>query len=134
MLNFGSYILYLLLLPICYSAFWFYLRYKNKYMLFDFYFAKFNFLHFISTPSNHSPICIWFYLRYKNKKNYTKLSVVLSRCFEGCEFPLSFSFSVFLLLLDRNLLSRYSPPIMHSSIFCTNYAWSAFLLYLTLCI
>ena len=68
--------------------FWFYLRYKNKYMLFDFYFAKFNFLCFISTPSNHSPICVWFYLRYKNKKNYTKLSVVLSGCFEGCEFPL----------------------------------------------
>ena len=39
--------------------FWFYLRYKNKYVLFDFYFAKFNFLHFISTPSNHSPICIF---------------------------------------------------------------------------
>ena len=77
-------------------------------MLFDFYFAKFNFLCFISTPSNRSPICIWFYLRYKNKKNYTKFSVVLSGCFEGCEFPLSFSFSIFLLLLDRNLLSRYS--------------------------
>ena len=75
--------------------FWFYLRYKNKYVLFDFYFAKFNFLCFISTPSNRSPICIWFYLRYKDKKIYTKLSVVLSRCFEGCEFPLSFSFSVF---------------------------------------
>ena len=115
MLNFSSYILYLLLLTI---PFWFYLRYKNKYMLFDFYFAKFNFLHFISTPSNHSPICIWFYLRYKNKKNYTKLSVVLSGCFEGCKFPLSFSFSVFLLLLDRNLLSRGSPPIMQSSFAC----------------
>ena len=86
-------------------CFWFYLRYKNKYVLFDFYFAKFNFLCFISTPSNCSPICVWFYLRYKNKKNYTKLGVVLSGCFEGCEFPLSFSFSVFLLLLDRNLLS-----------------------------
>ena len=108
MLNFGSYILYLLLLTIRYSTFWFYLRYKNKYVLFDFYFAKFNFLHFISTPSNHSPICVWFYLRYKNKKNYTKLSLVLSRCFEGCEFPLSFSFSVFLLLLDRNLLPGFS--------------------------
>ena len=98
--------------------FWFYLRYKNKYMLFDFYFAKFNFLCFISTPSNHSPICIWFYLRYKNKKNYTKLSVVLSGCFEGCKFPLLFSFSVFLLLMGRNLLSRYSPPIMQGSFAC----------------
>ena len=48
--------------------FWFYLRYKNKYVLFDFYFAKFSFLHFISTPSNRSPICIWFYLRYKIRK------------------------------------------------------------------
>ena len=48
--------------------FWFYLRYKNKYVLFDFYFAKLNFLRFISTPSNRSPICIWFYLRYKIRK------------------------------------------------------------------
>ena len=48
--------------------FWFYLRYKNKYVLFDFYFAKFNFLCFISTPSNRSPICVWFYLRYKIRK------------------------------------------------------------------
>ena len=48
--------------------FWFYLRYKNKYVLFDFYFAKFNFLRFISTPSNRSPICVWFYLRYKIRK------------------------------------------------------------------
>ena len=48
--------------------FWFYLRYKNKYVLFDFYFAKFNFLRFISTPSNHFPICVWFYLRYKIRK------------------------------------------------------------------
>ena len=108
-------------------CFWFYLRYKNKYVLFDLYFAKFHFLRFISTPSNRLPICIWFYLGYKNKKNYTKLSVVLSGCFEGCEFPLSFSFSVFLLLLDRNLLSGYSPPIMQSLKFscslCCAYSW-----------
>ena len=108
-------------------CFWFYLRYKNKYVLFDFYFAKFNFLCFISTPSNRSPICIWFYLRYKNKKNYAKLSVVLSRCFEGCKFPLSFSFSVFLLLLDRNLLSGYSPPVVQGSFpscsLCCAYSW-----------
>ena len=87
-------------------------------MLFDFYFVKFNFLRFISTPSNCLPICIWFYLRYKNKKSYTKLSVVLSRCFEDCKFPLSFSFSVFLLLLGRNLLSGYSPPIKQGSFAC----------------
>ena len=116
--NFGSYILYLLLLTIHYSAFGFTLDIKNKYVLFDFYFAKFNFLRFISTPSNRLPICVWFYLRYKNKKNYTKLSVVLSGCFEGCEFPLSFSFSVFLLLLGRNLLSRYSPRIMQGYFAC----------------
>ena len=66
--NFGSYILYLLLLTIRYSAFGFTLDIKNKYVLFDFYFAKFNFLCFISTPSNRSPICIWFYLRYKIRK------------------------------------------------------------------
>ena len=112
--------------------FWFYLRYKNKYMLFDFYFAKFNFLHFISTPSNHSPICVWFYLRYKNKKNYTKLSVVLSGCFESCEFPLSFSFSLFLLLLGRNLLSGYSPPNMHRPASSTSYgqAWGSLVPYI----
>ena len=103
--------------------FWFYLRYKNKYVLFDFYFAKFNFLCFISTSSNRLPICVWFYLRYKNKKIYTKLSVFLSGCFEGYEFPLSFSFSVFLLLLDRNLLPGSS----------TNYA-RFFCLFLWLCI
>ena len=96
--------------------FWFYLRYKNKYVLIDFYFAEFNFLCFISTSSNRSPICIWFYLRYKNKKNYTKLSVVLFWVFlKVANFLLFLSLS---LLLDRNLLSGYSPPIMQGSFVC----------------
>ena len=106
--------------PICV---WFYLRYKNKYVLFDFYFAKFNFLCFISTPSNRSPICVWFYLRYKNKKNYTKLSVVLSGCFEGCEFPLSFSSQFFfycwietccLEILHQLCTGLFPVPVMDS--------------------
>ena len=59
-----------------------------------------------------------------NKKNYTKLSVVLSGCFEGCEFPPFFSFSVFLLLLGRK-------PVVQ--IFSTNYA-RFFCLFLWLCI
>ena len=66
--NFGSYILFLLHLTVRYFAFGFTLDIKNKYILFDFYFAKFNLLHFISTPSNRSPICVWFYLRYKIRK------------------------------------------------------------------
>ena len=115
--------------------FWFYLRYKNKYVLFDFYFAKFNFLRFISTPSNRSPICIWFCLRYKNKKNYTKLSVVLSGCFESCEFPLSFSFSVFFFYC---WVETCCPDILHQ--LCTGLLplpvmdRPGVLLFLTLCI
>ena len=75
-------------------------------MLFDFYFANFNFLCFISTPSNHSPICIWFYLRYKIRKIIQSLVLSFFRCFEGSEFPPSFSFSVFLLLLGRKPVAR----------------------------
>ena len=68
MLNFGSYILYLLLLTIRYSAFGFTLDIRISTRYFDFYFAKFQFLCFIPTPSKCSPICFWFYLRYKIRK------------------------------------------------------------------
>ena len=88
-------------------------------MLFDFYFAKFNFLCFISTPSDHSPICIWFYLRYKIRKIIHSSVLSLTSVLKVVNFFLSFfSFPVFPLLLDRNLLSGYSPPIMQGSFAC----------------
>ena len=95
--------------------FWFYLRYKNKYVLFDFYFAKFNFLRFISTPSNHSPICVWFYLRYKNKKNYTKLSVVLFRCLKVANFLFPSLSQFFFYCWIETCCLDDSPPIMQGS-------------------
>ena len=88
-------------------------------MLFDFYFAKFNFLHFISTPSNRSPLCIWFYLRYKIRKIIQSSVLSFPGVLKVVKFLLLSSLSQFLLLLlDRNLLSRYSPPIMQSSFAC----------------
>ena len=112
--NFGSHILYLLLLTIRYFAFWFYLRYKIKYMLFDFYFAKFNFLCFISTLSNHLPTCAWFYLRYKIRKIIQ--SSVLSFV-KVVNFLLPSQFSLYCWVED--LLSGDSPPIMQSSFACS---------------
>ena len=122
--NFGSYILYLLLLTTCYFAFWFYLRYKNKYILFDFCFAKFNFLRFISTPSNRSPTCIWFYLRYKIRKNIQSSVLSFLSVLKVANFLLPSPCSVFLLLLGRK-------PVVQ--IFSTNYA-KFFCLFLWLCI
>ena len=105
--------------------FWFYLRYKNKYVLFDFYFAKFNFLCFISTPSNCLPICIWFYLRYKIRKIIQSSVLSFLGVLKVVNFLLpSLSFSVFLLLLGRK-------PVVW--IFSTNYA-KFFCLFLWLCI
>ena len=105
-------------------CFWFYLRYKNKYILFDFYFAKFNFLCFISTPSNCSPICVWFYLRYKIRKIIQSSVLSLPGVLKVTNFLLpslsQFSFYCWV----ENLLSGYSPPIMQSS----------FALFLWLCI
>ena len=117
LLSLTSYILYLLLLTVRQFVFGFTLNIKNKYILFDFYFAKFNFLCFISTPSNHSPICIWFYLRYKIRKIIQ--SLVLSfflGVLKVANFLLpSLSFSVFSFYCwVENLLSGYSPPIMQS--------------------
>ena len=99
-------------------CFWFYLRYKNKYVLFDFYFAEFNFLHFISTPSNCSPICIWFYLRYKIRKIIQSSVLSFSGVLKVANFLLpslsQFSFYCWV----ENLLPGYSPPIMQSSFAC----------------
>ena len=52
-----SYILYLLLLTICYRTFGFTLDIRIK--------VHFNLLRFISTPYNRSLTCAWFNLRYK---------------------------------------------------------------------
>ena len=112
--NFRSYILYLLLLTICYSAFGFTLDIKIStcYLTFTLLSLTSYALYLLLLTIHQF---VFGFTLDINKKNYTKLSVVLSGCFEGCEFPLSFSFSVFLLLLGRNLLSRYSPPIMQGS-------------------
>ena len=94
-------------------------------MLFDFYFAKFNFLCFISTPSNRSPICIWFYLRYKIRKIIQ--SSVLS--FPGVLKVVNFLSSSLFFLSFFLLLGR--KPVVQ--IFSTNYA-RFFCLFLWLCI
>ena len=94
-------------------------------MLLDFYFAKFNFLRFISTPSNRSPLCVWFYLRYKIRNIIQSSVLSFPSVLKVVNFLLSFfSFSVFLLLLGRK-------PVVW--IFSTNYA-KFFCLFLWLCI
>ena len=105
-------------------CFWFYLRYKNKYILFDFYFAKFNFLCFISTPSNRSPTCIWFYLRYKIRKIIQSSVLSFPDVLKVVNFLLPSLCSVFLVLLGRK-------PVVWR--FSTNYA-KFFCLFLWLCI
>ena len=104
--------------------FWFYLGYKNKYVLFDFYFAKFNLLCFISTPSNHSPTCVWFYLRYKIRKIIQSSVLSFPGVLKVANFPLPSLSQFFLLLLGRK-------PVVW--IFSTNYA-KFFCLFLWLCI
>ena len=96
-------------------CFWFYLRYKNKYVLFDFYFAKFNFLHFISTPSNRLPACIWFYLRYKIRKIIQSSVLFFPGVLKVVNFLLPSLSQFSLYCWVENLLSGYSPPIMQSS-------------------
>ena len=64
-----SYILYLLLITICYRTFGFTLDTKIK-VCFGLYMLSFNLLRFISTPYNRSLTCAWFNLRYKQRKVY----------------------------------------------------------------
>ena len=117
MLNFSSYILYLLLLTIRYFAFGFTLDIKISTCYLTFTLLSLtSYALYLLLLTVHQ-FAFGFTLDI-NKKNYTKLSVVLSGCFEGCKFLLSFSSSVFLLLLGRNLLSGYSPPIMQGSFAC----------------
>ena len=129
MLNFSSYILYLLLLTVCYSAFGFTLDINISmcYVTFTLLSLTSYTLYLLLLTIRQFAFCFTLDI---NKKIYTKLSVILSGCFEGCEFPLSFSFSVFLLLLDGNLLYRYSPPIMQGSfayfsscVYCVAWHW-----------
>ena len=91
--------------------FWFYLRYKNKYVLFDFYFAKFNFLRFISTPSNHLPICIWFYLRYKIRKIIQSSVLSFPGVLKVANFLLSFP--LFLSFFLYCWIETCCPDILH---------------------
>ena len=136
--NFGSYILFLLLLTIHYSSFGFTLDIKISMFYLTFTLLSLSSYVFISTPSNRSPTCIWFYLRYKIRKIIQSsvlsfpgvLKVVnfllpsLSQFSLYCWVENLFSFSVFLLLLGRK-------PVVQ--IFSTNYA-KFFCLFLWLCI
>ena len=75
---------------------------------------SFNFLRFISTPSNRLLTCAWFYLRY-NKKIIQSFSVVLFPVvLKAANFLLPYLCSVFPLLCRK-------PDVR---IFSTNYARS----------
>ena len=106
--------------------FWFYLRYKiisTFYLTFTL--LSFNLLHFISTPSNHSPTCIWFYLRYKIRKIIQRSVLSFSDVLKVVNFFLPYLCSVFLVLLGRK------PDVR---ILSTNYAKFFCLFLLWLCI
>ena len=93
-------------------------------MLFDFYFAKFNFLCFISTSSYHLPTCVWFYLRYKIRKIIQSSVLSSLGVLKVANFLLPSLSQFFLLLLGRKHVVW---------IFSTNYA-KFFCLFLWLCI
>ena len=97
-------------------CFWFYLRYKNKYILFDFYFAKFNFLHFISTPSNRLSICVWFYPRYKIRKIIQSSVLSFSSVLKVANFLLPSLSQFSLYCWVENLLPGFSTN--YAKFFC----------------
>ena len=78
---------------------------------------SFNFLHFISTPSNRLLTCAWFYLRYKIRKLYKAWCCPFPGVLKVANFLLPYLCSVFLLLCRK-------PDVR---IFSTNYARSLFL-------
>ena len=118
MLNFGSYILYLLLSNHSLLRFWFYLRYKNKYVLFDFYFAKFtSYALYLLFLTIHQ-FALGFTLDIKIRKIIQSSVLSFPGVLKVTNFLLPSLSQFFLLLLGRNLLSRYSPPIMQSSFAC----------------
>ena len=112
MLNFGSYILYLLLLTIHYSAFGFTLDIKISTCYLTFTLLSLTSYALYLLLLTVRQFVFGFTLDIKIRKIIQSSVLSFLGVFEGCEFPLFFSFSVFLLLLDRNLLSGYSPPIM----------------------
>ena len=101
--------------------FWFYLRYKIKYVLFDFYFAKFSFLCFNLLLLTIHQLAFGFTFRYKIRKIIQ--SSVLS-FLKVANFLLPSLCSVFLVLLCRK---------SDACGFSTNYA-KFFCLFLWLCI
>ena len=128
MLNFGSYILYLLLLTIRCSAFGFTLDIKISMCYLTFTLLSLTSYTLYLLLLTVCQFAFGFTLDIKIRKLY-KAQCCPFRVFEGCEFPLSFTFSVFLLLLDRNLLPGCSPPIMQGSFVCLSVcaycvAWS----------
>ena len=109
--KYGSYILYLLLLTICYSTFGFSLDIKLSTLYLTFTLLSLTSYVLYLLLLTVRKFAFGFTLDIKIRKNYTKLGVVLS-WLQISSFPSLSQF--FLLLLDRNLLSGYSPPIMHS--------------------
>ena len=118
MLNFSSYILYLLLLTICYFTFGFTLDIKKKYVLFDFYFAKFTSYALYLLLLTIRQFVFGFTLDIKIRKIIQSSLLSFPGVLKVANFLLLSLSQFFLLLLGRNLLFRYSPPIMQSSFAC----------------
>ena len=112
MLNFSSYILYLLLLTVCYSAFGFTLDINISMCYVTFTLPSLTSYTLYLLLLTIRQFAFGFTLDI-NKKIYTKLSVILSGCFEGCKF------SSFLLLFSFSFIAGWKPVIQ---IFSTNYA------------
>ena len=124
MLNFGSYILYLLLLTICYSAFGFTLDIKISTCYLTFTLLSLtSYALYLLLLTIHQ-FAFGFTLDIKIRKIIQSSVLSSTGVLKVANFLLSFFFfSVFPLLLDRNLLPGFS----------TNYA-KFFCLFLWLCI
>ena len=87
-------------------------------------FAKFNFLCFISTPSNRLPTCVWFYLRYKIRKIIQSSVLSFSDVLKVVNFLPPYLCSVFLvsLLLGRKLVVQIFPT-NYAKFFCLFLFW-----------
>ena len=98
--------------------FWFYLRYKNKYMLFDFYFAKFtSYALYLLLPTIRQFV-FGFTLDINIRKIIQSSVLSFLGVLKVVNFHLPSLSQFFSLLLGRNLLSGYSPPIMQDSFAC----------------
>ena len=88
--------------------FWFYLRYKNKYVLFDFYFAKFtSYTLYLLLLTIHQFV-FGFTLDIKIRKVIQSLVLSFSGVLKVANFLLPSLSQFFLLLLGRNLLPGFS--------------------------